>query len=156
MLGWHRGRWYQALKRSRHMPLCSPLIARSAGDTPRRRGRPPQPEAELLAGIKQVIAGQPTYGYRRVRALIRRHRRQEGGAPVNVKRVYRVMKAYGLLLARHTGGGVEQRRDGRAAVDRPDLRWCSDRFEIGCDNGERVRIAFTLDCLDCCDREAMT
>jgi putative transposase len=35
------------------------------------------------------------------------------------------------------------------AVDRPDTRWCSDGLEIGCDNGERVRIAFTL---DCCDR----
>ena len=32
------------------------------------------------------------------------------------------------------------------------MRWCSDAFEIGCDNGERVRIAFTL---DCCDREAI-
>jgi putative transposase len=30
---------------------------------------------------------------------------------------------------------------------------CSDTFEIGCDNGERVRIAFTL---DCCDREAIS
>ena len=26
-------------------------------------------------------------------------------------------------------------------------------FEIGCDNGERVRVAFAL---DCCDREAMS
>ena len=30
---------------------------------------------------------------------------------------------------------------------------CSDGFEIGCDNGERVRVAFAL---DCCDREAMS
>ena len=34
-----------------------------------------------------------------------------------------------------------------------DLRWCLDGFEIGCANGERVRIAFTL---DCCDREAIS
>ena len=31
-------------------------------------------------------------------------------------------------------------------------RWCSDGFEIGCDNGEKVRVAFAL---ACCDREAM-
>src|SRR6185437_3746118 len=43
--------------------------------------------------------------------------------------------------------------EGRIAVDRPDARWCSDGFEIGCDNGEKVRIAFTL---DCCDREAIS
>ena len=119
----------------------------------RQRGRRPQPETELLAEIKQVIAGQPTYGYRRVHALVRRHWRDEGGVPVNLKRVYRVMKTHGLLLQRHTGGGVERRHDGRVAVDRPDRRWCSDGFEIGCDNGERVRIAFTL---DCCDREAIS
>ena len=32
-----------------------------------------------------------------------------------------------------------------------NCRWCSDGFEIGCDNGEKVRVAFAL---DCCDREA--
>ena len=128
-------------------------LAGKAKVAPCRRGRPPQPEAELLAEIKQLIACQPTYGYRRVHALIRRRRRDEGGAPANVKRVYRVMKAHSLLLQRHTGDGAERRHDGRVAVDRPDIRWCSDGFEIGCDNGERVRIAFTL---DCCDREAIS
>jgi putative transposase len=59
---------------------------------------------------------------------------------------------HGLLLARYTGNGVERRHDGSVAVDRPDTRWCSDGFEIGCDNGERVRVAFTL---HCCDREAI-
>jgi putative transposase len=118
-----------------------------------RRGRRPQPEAELLTEIKALIAGQPAYGYRRIHALLRRQRREQGGAAVNVKRVYRVMKAHGLLLQRHTDSGEERRHDGRIAVDRPDTRWCSDGFEIGCDNGEKVRIAFTL---DCCDREAIS
>ena len=130
----------------------SNLAAPSAA-APARRGRPPQPEDELLAEIRQLIADQPTYGYRRVHALLRRARREGGGPAVNVKRVYRIMKAHGLLLERHSGGGVERRHDGRVAVERPDTRWCSDGFEIGCDNGERVRIAFTL---DCCDREAIS
>ena len=133
---------------------CSNLTVQANPAMPaRRRGRPAKPETELLADIKQIIAGQPTYGYRRVHALIRRCRREEGGGAVNVKRVYRIMKAHGLLLERHTGTGGEWRHDGRVAVDRPDTRWCSDAFEIGCDNGERVRIAFTL---DCCDREAIS
>ena len=62
------------------------------------------------------------------------------------------MKVHGLLLDRHAGG-VERRHDGRIAVDERNRRWCSDGFEIGCDNGERVRVAFAL---DCCDREAMS
>ena len=119
----------------------------------RRRGRPPQPEAELVAEIKALIVGQPTYGYRRIHALLRRRRCEQGGAAVNVKRVYRVMKVHGLLLERHTGDGEQRRHDGRVAVDRSDTRWCSDGFEIGCDNGEKVWIAFTL---DCCDREAIS
>jgi putative transposase len=132
----------------------SNLVVQAAAPTLRqRRGRRPQPEDELLAEIKDTIAGQPTYGYRRIHALLRRQRREQGAAPVNVKRVYRVMKAHGLLLERHTGNGAERRHDGRVAVDHPDTRWCSDGFEIGCDNGERVRIAFTL---DCCDREAIS
>ena len=131
----------------------SNLTAQATAAAPRRRGRLPQPEDEVLAEVKQVIAAQPTYGYRRVHALIRRRRRKEGGAPVNAKRIYRIMKAHGLLLQRHTGAGLERRHDGRVAVDRPDVRWCSDGFEIGCDNGERVRIAIAL---DCCDREAIS
>src|SRR5512135_2200985 len=121
--------------------------------TPQRRGRPPQPDAELLAAIKAIIADLPTYGYRRVHALLRRQREQTGEPAVNVKRVYRVMKTHGLLLQRHTGAGIERRHDGRVAVDQSDTRWCSDGFEIGCDNGERGRIAFTL---DCCHREAIS
>ena len=42
--------------------------------------------------------------------------------------------------------------DGVIAVERSDERYCSDGFEIGCDNGERVRVAFSL---DCCDRQAI-
>jgi len=45
----------------------SNLVVQAApGTTRQRRGRRPQPEAELLAEIKATIAGQPTYGYRRI------------------------------------------------------------------------------------------
>ena len=107
----------------------------------------------LMTEIKELIAELPTYGYRRIHALLRRRRERTGEPAVNVKRVYRVMKAHGLLLQRHSVAVIERRHDGRVAVDQSDTRWCSDGFEIGCDNGERVRIAFTL---DCCDREAIS
>jgi putative transposase len=121
-------------------PLAKPL------------GRPPQPATALVDEIKAVIGEMPTYGYRRVWAVLRRVAKAQGLRPPNHKRVYRVMKAYGLLLQRHAGGAEERRHDGRIAVDRSNLRWCSDGFELGCDNGEKVRVAFAL---DCCDREAM-
>jgi putative transposase len=116
-------------------------------------GRPPEPEADLVVEIKALIGEMPTYGYRRVWAVLRRAALVQGRQPPNHKRVYRVMKAYGLLLQRRAGGVVEPRHDGRIAVDRSNLRWCSDGFELACDNGEKVsRVAFAL---NCCDREAM-
>ncbi len=120
---------------------------------PRRRGRPPLPERELLGEIRAVVAELPTYGYRQVHAVLRRRAEEEGRPSPNHKRVWRVMKAHGLLLARHAGGGAERRHDGRVAVPERNTRWCSDGFEIGCDSSERVRVAFAL---DCCDREAMS
>ena len=108
----------------------------------KRIGRPPRPDDELVSKIKAVIAELPTYGYRRVHAVLKRQ----------ALAVYRVMKVHGLLLDRHVGGD-ERRHDGRIAVDERNRRWCSDGFEIGCDNGERVRVAFAL---DCCDREALS
>ena len=44
-------------------------------------------------------------------------------------------------------GGAERRHDGRIAVDERNRRWCSDGFEIGCDNGERVRVAFAREAM---------
>ncbi|MBV8521989.1 MAG: IS3 family transposase, partial [Acetobacteraceae bacterium] len=49
----------------------------------------------------EIIAAMPAYGYRRVHALLRRRRARDNAPAVNVKRVYRVMKAHGLLLQRH-------------------------------------------------------
>jgi len=117
----------------------------------KRIGRPPLPDDELVSKIKAVIAELATYGYRRVHAVLKRQALAAGLKPPNHKRVYRVMKVHGLLLDRHVGGH-ERRHDGRVAVDERNRRWCSDGFEIGCDNGERVRVAFAL---DCCDREAI-
>ena len=73
---------------------------------------------------------------------------------VNHKRVYRVMRDNNLLLFRHGNKPRDTRRhDGKVAVQTSNTRWCSDGFELACDNGEKVRVAFAL---DCCDREVMS
>lgn len=135
------------------LELSRPNLSSRRNAVPRRRGRPPAPDDDLVAAIRALIADLPTYGYRRVHALLRRQA-ERGGLPApNVKRVYRVMKLHCLLLQRHASTGLERRHEGRVAVDARNTRWCSDGLEIGCDNGERVRVAFAL---DCCDREAMS
>src|SRR5690606_24508464 len=105
------------------------------------RGRPPLPDDDLVAKIKDIIADMPTYGYRRVHAILRRNARSGGHSWPNPKRVYRVMRVHGRLLQRHTGERDARRHGGRVAVQQSNLRWCSDGFEIGCDNKEKVRVA---------------
>ena len=51
-----------------------------------------------------------------------------------------------------TGSPPLRVHDGKVAVEKSDQRYCSDGFEIGCDNGEKVRVTFSL---DCCDRQAI-
>jgi hypothetical protein len=57
---------------------------------------------------------------------------------VNHKRVYRIMQAHSLLLARTTRSGRTSPTDGKVIVMRSNLRWCSDGFEFTCWNGEVV------------------
>ncbi len=47
-----------------------------------------------------MIDKLPTYGYRRVWAMLRRQSENENIAIINAKRVYRIMKQSALLLER--------------------------------------------------------
>jgi putative transposase len=92
-------------------------LAERRQERPQKRiGRPPLPDEELVAQIKAVIGELPTYGYRRVHAILKRQALAAGLKPPNHKRIYRAMKVHGLLLDRHAGG-IERRHDGRIAVD---------------------------------------
>jgi transposase InsO family protein len=114
-----------------------------------RRGLQERPgDVELAGDIRRFVDERPTYGYRRIAALLKRERRSDGLAPVNAKRVYRLMKKHGLLLERHTGRRPPRQHDGQVATIRSNCRWCSDALEFTCWNGEVVRVAFALDCHD--------
>jgi putative transposase len=102
--------------------------------------------------IREITDERPTYGYRRATAVLNRGLRQTGLPAVNHKRVYRIMKINNLLLQKHTGRSVKV-HDGTVMTTRSNMRWCSDAFEIACWNGERLKVAFSL---DCCDREILS
>ncbi len=82
-------------------------------------------DTDVLLRIHHVIGELPTYGYRRVWALLRRQTELDGMPAINAKRVYRIMRQNALLL---------------------------ERKPFRCDNGEKLRVTFAL---DCCDREAL-
>ena len=63
----------------------SNVLTRLAGRPSKRMGRPPLPEADLLAEIEAVIKDQSTWGYIRIWAHLRRKARAEGRAPQAAK-----------------------------------------------------------------------
>ncbi|HCB9839965.1 TPA: IS3 family transposase [Escherichia coli] len=110
-------------------------------------------DTDVLLRIYHVIGELPTYGYRRVWALLRRQAELDGMPAINAKRVYRIMRQNALLLERKTAVPPSKRaHTGKVAVKESNQRWCSDGFEFRCDNGEKLRVTFAL---DCCDREAL-
>ncbi|HCK6011151.1 IS3 family transposase [Salmonella enterica subsp. enterica serovar 1,4,[5],12:i:-] len=110
-------------------------------------------DTDVLLRIHHVIGELPTYGYRRVWALLRRQAELYGMPAINAKRVYRIMRQNALLLERKTAVPPSKRaHTGKVAVKESNQRWCSDGFEFRCDNGEKLRVTFAL---DCCDREAL-
>jgi len=109
-------------------------------------------DARLLPLMLEIMGERPTYGYRRMHALLNKKLHGLGLQRVNHKRVYRIMRLHGLLLARHTGTRPSLAHTGRVSVIRRNARWCSDVFEFLCDDGHTVRIVFAL---DACDREVI-
>ena len=115
------------------------------------RVRDPVADLMLIDSVRAEIVSLPTYGYRRAGALVNRTRGLMSRPPVNHKRFYRVMKAHQLLLPKAPKRRASSRpHDGKVAVSESNTRWCSDGFEIACENGQVVTGTFTK---DCCDRE---
>ncbi|WP_380219140.1 IS3 family transposase, partial [Klebsiella pneumoniae] len=148
--GWQIGLVSRCLRISRAQ--LHAIVSRSKNWQDRRRKRKPD-DTEALARIHTVIGDLPTYGYRRVWALLRRQSETDDMAVINAKRVYRIMRQNALLLERKPEIPPSKRaHTGKVAVGESNQRWCSDGFGFSCDNGEKLRVTFAL---DCCDREAL-
>ncbi|HFT8848014.1 TPA: IS3 family transposase, partial [Escherichia coli] len=129
------------------------VILRRADDWKDGRRSRHSDDTDVLLRIHHVIGELPTYGYRRVWALLRRQAELDGMPAINAKRIYRIMRQNALLLERKPAVPPSKRaHTGRVAVKESNQRWCSDGFEFRCDNGEKLRVTFAL---DCCDREAL-
>lgn len=103
-------------------------------------------DEDILKRVRTIIDVRPTYGYRRVTALLRKD------ILINHKRVYRIMKHSGLLLQKY-GPRPTRTHEGKIVTLKSNVRWCSDGFRIQCWNAEHLEVAFSLDCHD---REVMT
>ncbi len=127
----------------------SNLIERPSRAARRRPYCKPE-DAALLPLIRRLVDERPTYGYRRLTALLNRLLRTEGKPTVNGKRVLRILQVNGLTLERHTGARTGRTHDGVVVALRSNVRWCSDHLELHCRDGSIVRVVFAI---DACDRE---
>ena len=103
----------------------SHLHERLRRPTTARGGYAKQGDEVFLPLIRRLVDERPTYGYRRITALVNRELAAEAKPAANHKRVFRIMKRHGLLLARHTGRRNGRLHDGKVVVMRSNLRWCS-------------------------------
>lgn len=100
---------------------------------------------QMKAAILELTAKKSTYGVPRVKALLKR----DYGLSVTKYMIHRYMKEEGLLITRHRSRGSSRPHTGQIAVEASNTRWASDITTIKCWNGEKLRIAFVM---DCCDR----
>lgn len=109
-------------------------------------------DSEVLIEINIILQARPSYGHKRVTAMINKKRKILKLTRFNRKRIYRVMELNGLLLKKETVLRDHQ-KTGEIITLHSNTRWCSDGLEIKCFNGEKVYVAFALDCHD---REALS
>ena len=115
-----------------------------------RKSPPRADDTHVKQAKADVVQKRATYGYRWVWTRLK----LDGHKGINHKRVYRVMRDAGWLLFRQGQKPLDSRKhDGQVAVKQSNTSWCSDGLELSCDNGERVRVAFAL---NCCDKEVMS
>ena len=128
------------------------VVARVAGISRqaiyKRPARPPKGQRRALSRVDEVVLGvareNPTDGTRMVAALAGR----DLEAPVNRKRVQRLMREH-QLLQRHKPSG-RRRRPGFFRVERPDALWHMDMTSIWvAEHGWCYLNAI----IDCCTRE---
>jgi len=105
-------------------------------------------EEGLMGPLKALVSERPTYGYRRIWALLRARLKK----CVNHKKVYRLMKQEKLLLTKAPRKPTRT-HDGKVVTAFNNQRWCADAFTIQCENGDAVNVVFSM---DTCDREAMS
>jgi len=108
-------------------------------------------DTEILEKIRYFKEQRPTYGHKRITAMINRERTLNDLKRINRKRVYRIMDMNDLLQKKYPKRKTHE-GTGKVMTLHSNTRWCSDAFELQCFNGEKVYVAFSLDCRD---REAI-
>ena len=123
-------------------------VSRSAlRRTPVDRAKRLEVDEDLASALQALIQSYPTFGYRRLWAMLRRD-----GIVVNRKTVLRVLRVKQWLVYQRTVTPRPRAQAKRSQTVRSDARWAMDLTHIDCgDDGWGHLVAI----VDCHDREVV-
>jgi putative transposase len=138
----------QAIPQASERRVCRVLsVPRSSMRTApdERRLRRPL-DAVLVKRIRELIARHPTFGYRKLWALLR----YADGVVVNLKAVYRILKAKRWFVHQRQVTPRPRVQGRRSVAAASNQRWAMDLTHVYCGRDGWGHLAAII---DCCDRE---
>ena len=115
------------------------LHRRSRGEAP-----PPRLSPLLAARLRELLTQHPTFGYRRLWALLR----YREGLQVNRKVVYRILKLNGWLVHQRPCTPRPRVRGWQSQTAASNQRWAMDVTHIPCGADGWAHLATVIDCHD--------
>jgi putative transposase len=116
-------------------------VRKSVAPAPKRVA---QVDEVLAARVERLIETHPTYGYRRLWALLRFGE----GLPLNRKAVYRVLQLKGWFVTQRVRTPRPRVQGRRSRAERSNERWAMDVTHIDCGRDGWAHLAAVIDCHD--------
>ena len=101
-------------------------------------------DEELVEAVREVIDAHPTFGYRRIWAILRHAREMK----VNRKAVYRVLRVKGWFVNQRVKTPRPRAQYMRSRAERSDERWAMDITHIPCGSDGWGHLCAIIDCHD--------
>jgi len=136
----------QAFPGSSLRRICRLLhVARSSlGVRSGKAGRSLRDSSELEGMLQLLIREHPTYGYRRLWALLR----YRLGIRANRKRIYRILKAKRWLVHQRAVTPRPRVKASASRTTRSDRRWAMDMTHVDCGRDGWAHLVGVIDCHD--------
>ncbi len=109
-----------------------------------RSPRSPILDERLAERIRTLIHLYPTFGYRRLWALLRFRE----GVLINRKAVYRIVRCNGWMMHQRQKTPRPRVQASRSQTERSDQRWATDMTHIPCGPDGWAHLVAVLDCHD--------
>jgi putative transposase len=135
----------QAMPNVSERRVCATIdVPRSAVRERPTTPRVPVVDAVLAARLQRLITQHPTFGYRRLWALLRFRE----GLRINRKAVYRVLAVKGWFVTQRATTPRPRVQGRRSRASRSNERWAMDVTHIDCGADGWAHLAAVIDCHD--------